>query len=42
MGAVVDVTGVVIALCIMFVYYAYIFWFCNWGSRIGLEDRFNQ
>ena len=38
MGAVVDVTGVIIALCIMFVYYAYIFWFCNWGSKIGLED----
>ena len=39
MGAVVDVTGVIIAMCIMFVYYAYIFWFCNWGSFIGLEDR---
>ncbi len=39
MGAVVDVTGVIIAMCIMFVYYAYIFWFCNWGSLIGLEDR---
>lgn len=39
MGAVVDVTGVIIAMCIMFVYYAYIFWFCNWGSYIGLGDR---
>ena len=39
MGAVVDVTGVIIAMCIMFVYYAYIFWFCNWGSFIGFEDR---
>lgn len=39
MGAVVDITGVIIAMCIMFVYYAYIFWFCNWGSFIGLEDR---
>ncbi len=39
MGAVVDVTGVIIAMCIMFVYYAYIFWFCNWGSQIGLSDR---
>lgn len=39
MGAVVDITGVIIAMCIMFVYYAYIFWFCNWGSYIGLGDR---
>lgn len=39
MGAVVDITGVIIAMCIMFVYYAYIFWFCNWGSNIGLSDR---
>ena len=39
MGAVVDITGVIIAMCIMFVYYAYIFWFCNWGSQIGLEGR---
>jgi FHS family L-fucose permease-like MFS transporter len=39
MGAFVDVTGVIIAMCIMFIYYAYIFWFCNWGSYIGLEDR---
>lgn len=39
MGAVVDITGVIIAMCIMFVYYAYIFWFCNWGSYIGLSDR---
>lgn len=39
MGAVVDITGVIIAMCIMFVYYAYIFWFCNWGSKIGLSDR---
>lgn len=38
MGAVVDITGVIIALCVMFVYYAYIFWFCNWGSMIGLKD----
>jgi FHS family L-fucose permease-like MFS transporter len=39
MGAVVDFTGVIIAMCVMFVYYAYIFWFCNWGSNIGLSDR---
>ena len=36
MGAIVDMTGVIIAMCIMFVYYAYIIWFCNWGSKIGL------
>ena len=39
MGAVVDITGVIIAMCVMFIYYAYIFWFCNWGSNIGLSDR---
>lgn len=37
MGAIVDTTGVIIAMCIMFVYYAYIFWFCNFGSKIGLK-----
>lgn len=37
MGAIVDTTGVIIAMCIMFVYYAYIIWFCNFGSRIGLD-----
>lgn len=42
MGAVVDMTGVIIALCVMFVYYAYIFWFCNWGSMIGLKDRVKE
>lgn len=39
MGYVVDVTGVIIAMFLMFVYYAYIFWFCNMGSKIGNEDR---
>ena len=29
----------IIAMCVMFFYYAYIFWFCNWGSQIGLEGR---
>ncbi len=37
MGSIVDVTGVIIAMCIMFIYYAYIIWFCNWGSKIGIE-----
>lgn len=37
MGAIVDATGVIIAMCIMFVYYAYIIWFCNFGSKIGLS-----
>ncbi|MGM9707308.1 MAG: glucose/galactose MFS transporter [Prevotella sp.] len=39
MGAIVDMTGVIIAMCIMFVYYAYIIWFCNWGSKIGLSSK---
>ena len=37
MGAIVDMTGVIIAMCFLFVFYAYIIWFCNWGSTIGLE-----
>ena len=37
MGAFVDAAGVIIALCIMFVFYAYLLWFCNWGSKIGLK-----
>ena len=36
MGAVVDKAGVIIALCLMFVYYAYLYWFCNFGSKIGI------
>ncbi len=36
MGSIVDVTGVIFAMCIMFIYYAYIIWFCNWGSKIGI------
>ena len=36
MGIIVDETGVIVALCTMFVFYAYIIWFCNFGSRIGL------
>lgn len=37
MGAVVDAAGVIIALCLMFVYYAYLYWFCNFGSKIGIK-----
>ncbi|MGM9704076.1 MAG: MFS transporter [Prevotella sp.] len=37
MGAIVDMTGVIIAMCFLFVFYAYIIWFCNWGSKIGLN-----
>lgn len=37
MGKIVDITGVIIALCLMFVYYAYIIWFCNVGSKVGLK-----
>lgn len=37
MGTIVDITGVIIAMCVMFVYYAYIIWFCNMGSKIGLS-----
>ena len=37
MGAVVDGAGVIIAMCLMFVYYAYLIWFCNFGSKIGLK-----
>ncbi len=36
MGTIVDNTNVIVALCTMFVFYAYIIWFCNFGSRIGL------
>ena len=39
MGYVVDATGVVVAMCIMFVYYAYIIWFCNFGSKIGIDVK---
>ena len=37
MGAVVDGAGVIIAMCLMFIFYAYLFWFCNFGSKIGLS-----
>ena len=37
MGAVVDAAGVIVALCLMFVYYAYLYWFCNFGSKVGIK-----
>lgn len=37
MGGVVDAAGVIAAMCVMFVFYAYIIWFCNMGSKIGLS-----
>ena len=39
MGAIVDMTGVIIAMCFLFVFYAYISWFCNWGSKIGISVK---
>ena len=38
MGVVVDTPalGVGVAICMMFIYYAYVLWFCNWGSKVGL------
>lgn len=39
MGFIVDspVLGVGCAVAMMFVYYVYVFWFCNFGSKIGLS-----
>ncbi len=39
MGLIVDnpSLGVGVAIMLMFVYYAYVFWFCNFGSKIGLN-----
>lgn len=39
MGIIVDSAGVIIAMCLMFVFYAYIIWFCNSGSKIGLKPK---
>ncbi len=38
MGWVVDATGVIIAMNLMFIFYAYIIWFCNFGSKIGIKE----
>lgn len=39
MGMVVDnpAYGVGYAVAMMFIYYIYVFWFCNFGSKIGLK-----
>ncbi len=41
MGTVVDnpSLGVGVAIMMMFVYYAYVFWFCNFGSKIGIDVK---
>jgi FHS family L-fucose permease-like MFS transporter len=39
MGIIVDLTGVVAATCCLFIFYAYILWFCNFGSKIGLYTK---
>jgi len=41
MGVVVDnpSLGVGVAIMMMFVYYAYVFWFCNFGSKIGINVK---
>ncbi len=37
MGRVADGYGAVAALSMMFIYYVYLMWFCNKGSKIGIE-----
>ncbi|MFQ7114604.1 MAG: glucose/galactose MFS transporter, partial [Hallella bergensis] len=39
MGIIVDLTGVIAATCCLFIFYAYIIWFCNFGSKIGLSKN---
>ena len=39
MGAMVDAMGIIAAMCLMFVFYAYIVWFCNFGSKIGISAK---
>ena len=36
MGKLVDSTSDIVASCCLFIFYAYIIWFCNWGSKVGL------
>lgn len=31
--------SIIVASCCLFIFYAYIIWFCNWGSKIGLEKK---
>lgn len=37
MGVVVDHTGVGMAICMMFIYYLYVIWFCWKSSKVGLK-----
>ncbi len=37
MGGIVDGVGVIVASCCLFIFYAYLLWFCFKGSRIGLS-----
>lgn len=41
MGWIVDnpALGVGYAVAMMFIYYVYVFWFCNFGSKIGLGKK---
>lgn len=41
MGWIVDnpALGVGYAVAMMFIYYIYVFWFCNFGSKIGLSKK---
>lgn len=41
MGFIVDnpALGVGYAVAMMFIYYVYVFWFCNFGSKIGLSKK---
>ncbi len=38
MGYMVDNIGIGIAVCMMFIYYAYVMWFNLFGSKIGLKN----
>ena len=37
--AIVEAYGVGYAIALMFLYYIYVFWFCNFGSKIGLSKK---
>lgn len=39
MGTIVDHTSVIAASCCLFIFYAYLLWFCFKGSRIGLSTK---
>jgi len=39
MGIVVDKSGVLVASACLFIFYAYILWFCLFGSKIGLQKK---